>query len=177
MAHHVHLPARPHGLQQRLGDLFDTRPQGVHRLQREGLVDQATQAAMTVAIAVEHVVVKKRDGLLTAEHRSELRIDPRRVTGEALVVQQHLLDFPRTGDVPHRQLPFCLAEEHRGRLAQRRIMPISLAAKRVAIQIEGTFVSHEHSPGASIIAPEWQGAPKKIPVGASLLAMAVCLGR
>jgi hypothetical protein len=51
-------PRADHGVEQRVGDRLDARPQVRHALGRERLAHQVAQSAVVGAVGVEHVLVE-----------------------------------------------------------------------------------------------------------------------
>ena len=127
----VHLAARLDGVEKLVGDRLDARAQLLDDLGRERLRDEAAQAAVILAVAVQHVVLDH----LEAGRRRLLREllwrqrEPR-IADEPLVVEQHGGDVV----VPRHEPDHRLAVD--ARLAEDRVVGPHRGEDRVRVRAE-----------------------------------------
>ena len=133
----IHLPARLHSVQQLVGDRLDPRAQLLDHFRRERLRDQAAQAAVVVAVAVEHVVLDQLEG---RQHRlrGQLLLGQREplVADETLVVEQHRGGVLVSGDEPDHALAVDAGLADDGiMLAHLREDPLRIGAELRPVQV------------------------------------------
>ena len=131
----VHLTARLDGVEQLVGDRLDARPQLLDHPRREGLRHESPQAAVIVAVSVQHVVLERLHGGRGSALRELFRGQSEaRIAHEALVVEKNGGDVVVARHEPDHRLAVD------SRLAEDGVVRPHRGEDRVRIRAEGRSV-------------------------------------